>query len=130
MPHAVGLPARQIDLSRMGGLGIAGSYWQPVRPCSGTPGRGFQAMSTTEQDLCRRYAANGDEQAFTALVNAHASMVLAVCRRVLGNHQDAEDATQAVFCILAKKVGTIDASRPLAPWLYRVASGLAHTALQ
>jgi len=51
------------------------------------------------------------------------------CRRVLGNHHDAEDVAQAVFLVLAQKARSVDAERPLAPWLHRVAIDLSRNAL-
>src|SRR5271170_4825826 len=85
-------------------------------------------MLSSDQDLLTRFAASADEAAFTALVERHAALVLSACRRVLDDHHDAEDASQAVFLILAKKAGSIAAQPTLAPWLYRVAIDTARTA--
>jgi Sigma-70 region 2 len=52
--------------------------------------------------LLQQFIADRDEAAFAALVNRHGSMVLAVCRSVLHDQHDAEDAFQAVFLLLAR----------------------------
>lgn len=62
-----------------------------------------------------------EEAAFAALVRRHGPMVLSVCRRVLRHVQDAEDAFQATFLVLAKKAHQLQRPGLLANWLYGVA---------
>ncbi len=61
------------------------------------------------------------ESAFETLVKRHGPMVLGVCRHVLRRDQDAEDAFQATFLVLARKADTIHNREILGCWLYEVA---------
>src|SRR5215213_818417 len=72
-------------------------------------------------DLLARFADRRDEGAFAALVRRHGPMVLGVCRRLLPNEPDAEDAFQATFLILALKAASISPRDMVGNWLYGVA---------
>jgi RNA polymerase sigma factor (sigma-70 family) len=74
-----------------------------------------------DAQLLRRFVAARDAAAFETLVWRHGPMVLAACRRVLRQEQDAEDAFQATFLALARKAGTVGRGEAVAGWLYRVA---------
>ena len=78
----------------------------------------------TEGQLLRRFAA-GDEGAFEALVTRHGPMVLGVCRRLLYDARDVEDAFQATFLVLLRKAGALREAEPLGPWLHGVAYRVA-----
>src|SRR5260370_27139982 len=75
----------------------------------------------TDQELLDRFRSERDEAAFHALLRRHGSMVLDVCRNVLGNEADAEDAFQATFLIFAQKALAIRKQASVASWLYGVA---------
>jgi RNA polymerase sigma factor (sigma-70 family) len=79
------------------------------------------APERTDRQLLDNFVARRDEAAFAALVERHGPMVLRVCRRVLGHHQDAEDAFQATFFVLARSATTIRRREALAGWLHGVA---------
>lgn len=71
--------------------------------------------------LLQAFARTGSEAAFEELVRRHGSLVLSVCRRMLTNHHDAEDAFQATWIVLARKAHTIHRPEHLAQWLFGVA---------
>jgi RNA polymerase sigma factor (sigma-70 family) len=82
---------------------------------------------TPDQELLRLFLNQRDEAAFGALLRRHGSMVLHVCRNVLGNEQDAEDAFQATFLIFAQKGRGIRKQSSVGSWLHGVAY---HTAMK
>jgi RNA polymerase sigma factor (sigma-70 family) len=71
--------------------------------------------------LLTLFVRHRDGDAFEALLNRHGPMVLGVCRRVLLNPHDAEDAFQATFLVFARKAGTVSGQDSVGGWLYRVA---------
>jgi RNA polymerase sigma factor (sigma-70 family) len=81
-----------------------------------------------DADLLRRFAGGRDEAAFAALVQRHGPMVLGVCRRLLPDANDADDAFQATFLVLARKAGAVGRPERLASWLYGVALRVARKA--
>jgi RNA polymerase sigma factor (sigma-70 family) len=84
-----------------------------------TIGRGV--LDRTDRQLLDEFATRHSEAAFTALVQRHGPMVLRVCRRVLGQDQDAEDAFQATFLVLARRTTSIHKRDALSDWLHGVA---------
>jgi RNA polymerase sigma factor (sigma-70 family) len=83
-----------------------------------------------EGQLLERFVTRRDEAAFEALVSRHGPMVQGLCRRILRDRHDAEDAFQATFLLLARKAGAIRSRDLVGPWLYRVAHRVAVKASQ
>jgi RNA polymerase sigma factor (sigma-70 family) len=84
-----------------------------------------KARELNDRQLLEEFA-DGDETAFTALVDRYGGLVMGVCQRVLQHTQDAEDAFQATFMVLARKAGKIAWQDSVANWLHGVACRIAY----
>ncbi len=86
---------------------------------------------SSDGELLRRFL-NGDdieaEAAFTVLVERHGPMVLRVCRHVLDDSHDAQDAFQATFLVFLRRAGSIRTRDSVASWLFGVAVRVARRA--
>ncbi len=78
----------------------------------------------TDGQLLERFTTRrGDiaELAFAALIERHGPMVLRVCRAILHDHHDAQDALQATFLVLVRRASSLWVQESLGPWLHQVA---------
>jgi RNA polymerase sigma factor (sigma-70 family) len=80
-----------------------------------------EGAGLTDGQLLEDYISRRDEAALAALVRRHGPMVWGVCRRVLRNYHDAEDAFQATFLVFVRKAASLASPELLANWLYGVA---------
>jgi RNA polymerase sigma-70 factor, ECF subfamily len=80
--------------------------------------------SGSDEALASRAGA-GDRRALETLLDRHADRIHAVCRRILGNPEDALDATQEAMIAVARGIAHFDGRSALTTWLYRVATNAA-----
>src|SRR5579875_3618395 len=81
-----------------------------------------------EGQLLDRFVARRDDAAFEAIVARHGPAVLAVCRSLLRDPNDVDDAFQATFLVLVRKADTLRRRDLLGGWLYAVANRVARRA--
>src|SRR5690348_13829440 len=85
---------------------------------------------TDDMELVRQFAEQRSERAFEALVSRHVNLVYSAALRQVGDSHLAEEITQAVFIVLARKAGSLDSKTALSGWLYRTARYVAADALK
>jgi RNA polymerase sigma factor (sigma-70 family) len=101
---------------------------QPLGPVVRHLRRLAHQPDASDQELLRGFLDRADQGAFETLVRRHGPMVREVCRRLLGQDADADDALQAVFLALARQARSIRTQRSLAGWLHGVAYRTAQRA--
>jgi RNA polymerase sigma factor (sigma-70 family) len=89
-----------------------------------------QPGGLSDAQLLDRWLVQRDQAAFEVLLWRHGPMILSVCRRVLNNDADVEDAFQAAFLLLVRKAAAIRRHESVAAWLYRTAYRVALRARQ
>src|SRR5262245_21691835 len=87
--------------------------------------RHLEPAGDDDRALANRYAGHNDQAAFAELVRRHGPVVWAACLRVAGYRQDAEDAFQATFLVLVRRLAAIRNLDLLGNWLYGVAVRVA-----
>jgi RNA polymerase sigma factor (sigma-70 family) len=91
---------------------------------------GRRLDGTPDADLLERFRADGDPEAFEAIVRRYGPGVLSACRRVLSSSADVEDAFQATFLVLLRNALSIRRRQALGGWLAGVAHRVALKALE
>src|SRR4051812_42548038 len=84
-----------------------------------------ETSNLSDEQLLESFVNLRQELAFEAIVRRHGTMVMGVCKRILRDHHDAEDAFQATFLVLARKAAAVAPRRLLGNWLYGVAYNTA-----
>jgi RNA polymerase sigma factor (sigma-70 family) len=97
------------------------SLLDPIRRLIGGEG----GCALTDAELLEKFAATADATSFEALIWRHGAMVLGLCRRILRDQHEAEDAFQATFLVFARKASSIGHREAVGCWLYKVAYRIA-----
>lgn len=87
-----------------------------------------ESATLPDAELVRRFVERRDEVAFAVLVRRYGMLVLGVCRRLLRHEQDAEDAFQATFLVLARDASSVERAGAIGNWLYGVAANISRKA--
>ncbi|RPI91253.1 MAG: RNA polymerase sigma factor [Planctomycetaceae bacterium] len=85
-------------------------------------------ISLTDRELTQR-CLRGHSEALQAFVRRFQNVVFAVCYRILGHREDAEDVSQEVFLRAFRSLAGFDSARPLQPWLLAIAVNRCRTYL-
>jgi len=96
-----------------------------ITDSSGVPVLRHDLADLIDGDLLDRFITERDQAAFEILLHRHGPMVLGVCRRILRNDADADDAFQSTFLVLVRKASSIRPRSMVGNWLYGVAHNTA-----
>src|SRR5262249_30333480 len=87
-------------------------------------------MTDNDMDLVREYAVHQSEQAFATLASRHVNLIYSTALRRTGDASLAEEITQALFILRARKAASLGANPILPSWLYRTTCYAAQDALR
>ncbi len=107
---------------------VASGRWSVVLRHLGRAFDGGTVAGLGEGQLLDRFLVDRDEDAFEGLIARHGPMVLGVCRSILADPDDVEDAFQATFLVLVRRARGLKDRDALAPWLFGVARKVARRA--
>jgi hypothetical protein len=126
-PHVPVSPYHRVASSGGTGNNPAAAVYNPLPPASGSRRRDHPM---TDGQLLASYVADPSGGALERLVERHAPMVYATCLRVTGERRLAEEATQAVFLMMARSARQLCARRVLCGWMHSAAYRAACLALE
>jgi RNA polymerase sigma-70 factor (ECF subfamily) len=129
--RVVSMPVEDIPQLRLGYFPFRGIF-RVTAPPDRTFDRCMEpvVLADSDQGLLRRYADSRDESAFALLVRRHVDLVYSAAVRRVGDRHLAEDVTQAVFVVLARKARSIRDDAPLSAWLLSTVRYCAANALK
>lgn len=93
-----------------------------------TPPTTTTDSGVSDRTLLKRFVEDRDDEAFATIVARYAKLVMGVCTRNLDDFQDAEDAFQATFLVLARKATVVRWKSSLTSWVFRVALNITKNA--
>jgi RNA polymerase sigma factor (sigma-70 family) len=109
-------------------IAMRGASLPRTAPAESDQPHAITADIKSDKELLERFLNHQDELAFETLVRRYGPMVFGVCRRILANGHEAEDAFQATFLVLVRKARSISQPELIGNWLYGVAHRIARKA--
>jgi RNA polymerase sigma factor (sigma-70 family) len=118
-------PGNALSIMAMGTINVAGERLNSVVAFLRKSSAAGEVAPATDSALIQRFVQEREERAFAELIERHGPLVWSVCRRILPQSHDAEDAFQATFLILLQKAHSIVRRGSIKSWLYGVAYRVA-----